>query len=734
VKLLLERFEERTVPSFLPTSYVAGAGPASVTTADFQGLGNGNADFAVANIGANTVSVFLNNNDGSGTFHAPVNYTVAGSPVDIAAGDLTGDGLPDIVVTDASSNTVTILYNDPAHPGTFQPRVGLLATGGAGPRDVRLADLTGDGDLDIIVANSGNNTVGVLLNHGDGTFDPAHTYAAGAPSGGAYALAVADFYGDGFPSIAVSNPGNPITLLRGNGDGTFQAFRNGPSPGLVTGLAAGDLGNGHVDLVSANNNTGGVTVLLNDGNGNFTSHNYATGPTPLRVRLGDVNGDGNLDIVTDNFLSMSPGTISILYGNGDGTFQAAQNVSTGGDHPSAVAIADVEGDFAVDHLNDIIVPNNVTGNVTVLIHSLAPVVESTTLTGEFNNQMVSEGDVVFSDPIDPNTFVFDYDEFSLTDPSGHPVRVNSITATDGTNRRFHVTFAPQSAVGTYMLTIGPDIYDVTDRYRMPAAYHGSFSITSNLIVNGGFETGDFPPWVQSGDTSFTAVLDRTVIPVHSGNYALESGPTGSLGYISQTVTTMPGQMYRLSLWLDHPYNDPGTEFQVQIGGTTVDDQFNPNLPMYTQFTYNYMATGTSTTIRLGFFEPPAYFYLDDVSFSATGGTVSSSGQSSSAGTLVSSNFVSSNTTNVLVKGQTAAAVGSSTLQAISVEAQQTSVATTANAPPANESRDRAASATPNSEPAALDRVVQLSSGTYHMPPANVELSDSLVDDVFQSLV
>jgi hypothetical protein len=735
VKLFLERFEERTVPAFLPTNYAAGAGAAAVTTADFQGLGGGNVDFATANIGANTVSVFLNKHDGSGTFLPAANYAVAGAPVDIVAGDLTGDGLPDIVVTDANSNTVTILYNDPAHPGTFQPRVGLVGTGGTEPLNVRLADLNGDGFLDIVTANYGNNTVGVLLNNGDGSFAPAHTYAASAGSFGAYALAVADFYGDGFPSVAVSNPGNGVVdILRGNGDGTLRPFRQVASPGLVTGLAAGDLGNGNVDLVTANNNTGGVNVLLNDGAGNFTSTHYNITPiqAPLRVVLGDVNGDGKLDVVTDNFLSTGPGTISILYGNGDGTLQPAVTVNSGGNKPSGVAVTDVEGDAGVDGLNDIIVSNNSSNNATVLLHNPAPVVVSTTLTGEFNNQTVSSGDVVFSDPIDLNTFVYDYDEFSLVDPHGNPVRVTSITPTDSSNMRFHVTFTPQSGLGTYTVTIGPDIYDPTDQYRMPAVFVSHFSITSNLIVNGGFETGNLSGWSQFGDTSFSGVDSSANIPVHSGNYAAYFGPS-LLGGISQTVTTTPGQTYQLSLWLSHPFDDlgTGTEFRVQIGGTTVDDQLNVRNFNYTQFTYTYTATGTSTTIQLGFVEEPAFFYLDDVSFSATASPADHGGGLAGSSPFASNIGIASAAT--LARSPDRAAVGAFGLGGYGTPSQQPAGAGKQALPPAATSGAEL-SLLGNPNPATVGGAAQTYASAYHVVATDALFSDPLLGDLFHDVL
>jgi hypothetical protein len=143
----------------------------------------------------------------------------------------------------------------------------------------------------------------------------------------------------------------------------------------------------------------------------------------------------------------------------------------------------------------------------------------------------------------------------------------------------------------------------------------SFSpVPNNRVVNGGFETGDFTGWTQVGDTSFSGVSSG--VPVHSGTFAGFFGPASSLGGITQTVATAAGQPYQLHLWLSHPYTDTGTEYRVDIGAVTVDDQVNPGNFGYTEFTYNYTATGASTAITIRFLEPPNFFYLDDVSFSA----------------------------------------------------------------------------------------------------------------------
>ena len=237
--------------------------------------------------------------------------------------------------------------------GTFQPAL-TFATTGFNPEFVAVGDINRDGRLDLAVAHSGSTpgTVSVLLGNGDGTFQPARLFPAGQ---GSLSVAVGDLNGDGRPDLAVANYySNDVSVLLGNGDGTFQATQSfattGPNPVTV---AMGDVnGDGRPDLAvtnSANTSSGAVpgnvSVLLGNGDGTFQpARTIDVGITPAFVVVSDVNGDGRSDLTVANFRS---NTVSVLLGNGDGTFQAPRNFAAGAG-PLSFAVGDVNGDRVPD--------------------------------------------------------------------------------------------------------------------------------------------------------------------------------------------------------------------------------------------------------------------------------------------------------------------------------------------------------------------------------------------------
>jgi hypothetical protein len=222
-----------------------------------------------------------------------------------------------------------------ALPGFVAP---LSFDTGRTPESVAVADFNGDAIADLAVADGGGNTVSMLLGNGDGTFQPARDFATGASP---QSVAAGDFNGDGRPDLAVANnlDGGTVSVLLGNGDGTFQDASPFAAGLFPAAMAVGDFNrDGVPDLAVANSGNPGnfstVSVLLGNGDGTFQApQDFAVGNVPVSVAVGEFNGDGIQDLAVAN----GGGNVSVLLGNGDGTFQAARNFDAGAG-PVSVAV------------------------------------------------------------------------------------------------------------------------------------------------------------------------------------------------------------------------------------------------------------------------------------------------------------------------------------------------------------------------------------------------------------
>jgi hypothetical protein len=376
--------------------------------------GDHKPDLLVANYCADTncltdgsVGVLLGNGDG--TFRAALTYdSGAYHTVSVAVGDVNGDGKPDLVLASDCANSsncangsVGVLLGD--GNGRFQAAVSY-SSGGQGAESVAVADVNGDGKLDLLVAvlfpNNGGNPehsgVGVLLGNGDGIFQAAVVYDSGGYD--PQSVAVADVNGDGKPDLLVANcagssadcsegRNGAASVLLGNGDGTFQAAVTSASGGYdSTSVAVADInGDGKPDLVAVNAyacsgtssgcSKGAVGVLLGNGNGTFRGAViYGSGGNiAFSVAVGDVNGDGKLDLLTAVRCSdtgdCANSAVGVLLGNGDGTFLTAITYGSGGYDARSVAVADVNGDGKPDLVvaNECASESNCNGTVGVLL-------------------------------------------------------------------------------------------------------------------------------------------------------------------------------------------------------------------------------------------------------------------------------------------------------------------------------------------------------------------------------
>jgi hypothetical protein len=132
------------------------------------------------------------------------------------------------------------------------------------------------------------------------------------------------------------------------------------------------------------------------------------------------------------------------------------------------------------------------------------------------------------------------------------------------------------------------------------------------VQNGGFEAGNFSGWTQSGNTAYTTVQSDPTY-VHSGNYGAVLGPSGTPGYISQSLATVPGQAYVVSLWLKAPAGGAPTEFLASWNGTNVYDRFNLPAIGWTNIRVPVVSTRANTILQFGFRNDPDFFGLDDIS-------------------------------------------------------------------------------------------------------------------------
>lgn len=391
-----------TANDFLPkVDFASGLNPFTVATGDLDG--DGKTDMAVTNFGANTISVYRNiaasGSIASGSFASKVDFATGSSPFGVTIGDLDGDGKPELVVTNGGDATVSVFRNT-ATPGTIgagsfatrvdfasgtQPNavaigdvdgdgkpemavtyssgisvfrntstVGAVTTGsfaarvdfaaGSSPSSVAMADLDGDGKVDVAIANQGSNNVSVLRNTAVSGGIDAGSLAAKvdfATGTGAVSVATADLDGDGKPDLAVTNFAlGTVSVLRNTAtagsisSGSFATkvdFTAGTNP---RGLFISDLdGDGKPDLTVANQGSATVSLFRNTATsgsittGSFAAKvDFATGVAPYSVTAGDLDGDGRPEIVVANVTS---NTLSVIRSTNNNSELSSLTLSSG---------------------------------------------------------------------------------------------------------------------------------------------------------------------------------------------------------------------------------------------------------------------------------------------------------------------------------------------------------------------------------------------------------------------
>jgi hypothetical protein len=329
---------------------VVGNGPIKIITGDFDG--DGNIDLAVTNASSNTVSILKNN--GAGIFNVSSENSVGSSPCGLVAGDFDNDGDLDLAVDNGPS--VTIFKNNGNGTFIFSSNVGvgsatLMAAG----------DIDGDGDLDLVVSNRNSNNISVLKNNGTGTFSVSSTIGANSPQG----IAIGDFDNDGDLDFAVVEYwGSRVLIFKNDGTGSFTLSYAYGVGGNTDQVITGDFDNdGYLDLAVTNNGSSYISIFKNNGTGAFTGSNVgAAGLTG--ITQGDFDGDGFLDLAVDNY---GLHTVTIYKNNGTGTFTQSSTIGAGV-YPFYITT----GDFNNDGVLDLAVNNFYSSSVTVLMNLTPP--------------------------------------------------------------------------------------------------------------------------------------------------------------------------------------------------------------------------------------------------------------------------------------------------------------------------------------------------------------------------
>jgi hypothetical protein len=357
-------------PSFAPAaSFAAGGGPGSVAAADVNG--DGRPDLLVANSNSATVSVLLNTTaPGAPTpsFAPAASFGAGTSPTSVAAADVNNDGRPDLLVTTPGSDTVSVLLNTTLPFGRTTTTFAAAAHFGAGsgPASVAAADVNGDGQFDLLVANSGANTVSALLNTtAPGALTPSFAPQSTFPVGdlaNPQAVAAADVNGDGRPDLLVANSGTDTVavLLNTTAPGAvppgFAPAANFGAGSAPASVAAADVnGDGRPDLLVANRGTDTVAVLLNTTAPGAATPRFAApasfvaGSGPTSVAAADVNGDGRPDLLVATASNVAVLFNTTVPGATTPSFAAATSFPAGSG-PTSVAAADVNGDGRPDLL------------------------------------------------------------------------------------------------------------------------------------------------------------------------------------------------------------------------------------------------------------------------------------------------------------------------------------------------------------------------------------------------
>lgn len=360
-------------PSFgTATTYNIPSNVYGIAVGDFNH--DGKIDAATVNRNIGTASIILGN--GSGGFGTPTNYTVGTGPVSIAAADFNLDGNLDLATANTGDSFSILLGDGAGHFTVTTVPLILQAT----PWQIVAADMTNDGIPDLVIRGIDLDQImqpgSLFVYEGTGSGGFAFRFGTGLQSGtNGTSLSVADFDEDGRLDIVMncSNcSGGIVKILHNDGNASFTARPNIVTGTQITNTITGDFNNdGKFDIATSNWSVNNVSILLGNGAGGFSSPTSypIAGNGPAALTAGDFNSDGKSDLaVATSLPGSNNGTVSVLLGDGAGSFAAAQNTDFVR-APTAVTNADLNGDGRLDLITGDLGPGFGGGTVTVMLNT-----------------------------------------------------------------------------------------------------------------------------------------------------------------------------------------------------------------------------------------------------------------------------------------------------------------------------------------------------------------------------
>lgn len=307
------------------TNTITTNSPYGLAAGDFNS--DGNNDLLVTNGTSNTISLRLGN--GTGIFGSPTNFTVSTNPQSVDVGDFNLDGKLDFANTNYFGDDVTVCFGNGA--GSFSPAVSYPFGGtNTQPRTIKAADVNNDGNLDLVVVRGSIPAyMSVLIGSPTGTFAPAVNYSLTINT--PFDITINDFNSDGNRDAIVSSSNTGmIEVLLGSSSGTFSFLNSFSAGNQVFGLIAGDMNNdGKMDFVTTDFNGGLSNVKTFYGNGNATFAFSSFNPSQVNnfdIAAADFDNNGYLDFVLTTGIS-SGNTARVVWNNPTPTVSVASSAS-----------------------------------------------------------------------------------------------------------------------------------------------------------------------------------------------------------------------------------------------------------------------------------------------------------------------------------------------------------------------------------------------------------------------